>query len=48
MLLVEQNTVMALSVARRGYVLEHGQIVLQGASAELIGHPRVREAYLGA
>jgi branched-chain amino acid transport system ATP-binding protein len=48
MLLVEQNTVMALSVARRGYVLEHGQIVLQGLSADLIGHPRVREAYLGA
>jgi branched-chain amino acid transport system ATP-binding protein len=48
MLLVEQNTVMALSVARRGYVLEHGRIVLDGTAAELLDHPRVREAYLGA
>ena len=48
MLLVEQNTVMALSVADRGYVLEHGRIVLEGLAAELMDHPRVREAYLGA
>jgi branched-chain amino acid transport system ATP-binding protein len=48
MLLVEQNTVMALSVASRGYVLEHGHIVLEGSAAELLDHPRVREAYLGA
>jgi branched-chain amino acid transport system ATP-binding protein len=48
MLIVEQNTVMALSVASRAYVLEHGHVVLQGASAELLDHPRVREAYLGA
>jgi branched-chain amino acid transport system ATP-binding protein len=48
MLLVEQNTVMALSLAKRGYVLEHGHIVLEGSSAELMDHPRVREAYLGA
>ena len=46
-LLVEQNTVLALGVASRGYVLEHGKIVLAGASAELARDPRVREAYLG-
>jgi branched-chain amino acid transport system ATP-binding protein len=47
-LLVEQNTAMALSVASRAYVLENGRIVLSGAAGELISHPRVREAYLGA
>jgi branched-chain amino acid transport system ATP-binding protein len=48
MLIVEQNTVMALSVASRAYVLEHGEVVLEGAAAEMLDHPRVREAYLGA
>jgi branched-chain amino acid transport system ATP-binding protein len=48
MLVVEQNTAMALSVARRAYVIEHGDVVLQGAAAELMDHPRIREAYLGA
>jgi branched-chain amino acid transport system ATP-binding protein len=47
-LVVEQNTAMALSIASRGYVLEHGNIVLEGAAADLLDHPRVREAYLGA
>jgi branched-chain amino acid transport system ATP-binding protein len=47
-LLVEQNTVLALSVASRAYVLEHGRVVLEGPSAELARNPRVREAYLGA
>jgi branched-chain amino acid transport system ATP-binding protein len=47
-LLVEQNTAMALSVASRAYVLEHGSVVLDGPSAELMDHPRVKEAYLGA
>ncbi len=46
-LLVEQNTVLALSTATRGYVLEHGRIVLAGKSEDLIENPRVREAYLG-
>jgi branched-chain amino acid transport system ATP-binding protein len=46
-LLVEQNTVLALSVASRGYVLDHGKIVLAGTSQELARDPRVREAYLG-
>lgn len=46
-LLVEQNTVLALSVASRGYVLENGQVVLEGSAAELGANDRVREAYLG-
>jgi branched-chain amino acid transport system ATP-binding protein len=46
-LLVEQNTAMALSVAQRGYVLERGRIVLDGSSAALRGDDRVRSAYLG-
>lgn len=47
MLLVEQNTAMALSVASRAYVIEHGRIVLEGQAHELMNHPRVRQAYLG-
>ena len=47
-LLVEQNTVLALEVAHRAYVIENGHIVLDGAARELANHPRVREAYLGA
>lgn len=46
-LLVEQNAAMALSVANRGYVLETGNIVLEGTSQELLENPRVRTAYLG-
>ena len=46
-LLVEQNTTLALSVASRGYVLENGRIVLSGTSAELSGNDAVRSAYLG-
>jgi branched-chain amino acid transport system ATP-binding protein len=46
-LLVEQNTVLALSVASRGYVLENGEVVLQGSASELRSDERVREAYLG-
>ncbi|WP_244913920.1 ABC transporter ATP-binding protein [Methylobacterium frigidaeris] len=46
-LVVEQNTVLALAVADRGYVLETGRVVLAGPAAELKANPRVREAYLG-
>ncbi|RJQ81948.1 MAG: ABC transporter ATP-binding protein [Desulfobacteraceae bacterium] len=46
-LLVEQNARLALKFARRGYVLENGRIVLEGASAALLGDPEVRKAYLG-
>jgi branched-chain amino acid transport system ATP-binding protein len=48
MLLVEQNARAALQVADYGYVLETGDIVLEGAAAELAGHPRVIETYLGS
>jgi branched-chain amino acid transport system ATP-binding protein len=44
-LLVEQNAHAALRLARRGYVIETGRIVLEGP--DLLSHPRVREAYLG-
>ena len=47
-LLVEQNALMALQVANRGYVLETGRIVLAGPASELQANPQVKEAYLGA
>jgi branched-chain amino acid transport system ATP-binding protein len=46
-LLVEQNASQALSLADRGYVLETGEIVLEGAGRELLADERVRAAYLG-
>jgi branched-chain amino acid transport system ATP-binding protein len=46
-LLVEQNAFMALSIARRAYVLEAGRMVLSGDSADLQNDPRVQAAYLG-
>jgi branched-chain amino acid transport system ATP-binding protein len=46
-LLVEQNTSLALSVADRGYVLESGRIVLSGTSQALASDDAVRSAYLG-
>ena len=47
MLLVEQNARLALEVSRRGYVLESGQVTISGPARELLGDPRIREAYLG-
>jgi branched-chain amino acid transport system ATP-binding protein len=46
-LLVEQNSAMALEVANRAFVLETGSITLEGPAAALAGDPRIREAYLG-
>ncbi len=46
-LLVEQNARMALKFARRGYVLESGNVVLEGPSDELLENPEVKKAYLG-
>jgi branched-chain amino acid transport system ATP-binding protein len=46
-LLVEQNAAQALAIADRGYVLETGEIVLQGTGQELLADDRVRAAYLG-
>jgi branched-chain amino acid transport system ATP-binding protein len=47
-LLVEQNTHMALGAADRGYVLELGRVVMQGTPEELRRDERLEEAYLGA
>ena len=46
-LLVEQNALMALDVARRGYVMETGKITLDGPAAELKTNAAVQKAYLG-
>jgi branched-chain amino acid transport system ATP-binding protein len=46
-LLVEQNARMALKFAQRGYVLETGNIVVEGLSDELLANPEVKKAYLG-
>jgi branched-chain amino acid transport system ATP-binding protein len=46
-LLVEQNAHLALSLAHHAYVLETGEIVLQGTGVALLEHPSVRAAYLG-
>lgn len=46
-LLIEQNAMMALGVADRGYVLQNGKIVLTGTGKELLDNEDVRKAYLG-
>lgn len=46
-LLVEQNALMALSIAHRGYVLQNGEIVLSDTAANLRRDPSVQKAYLG-
>lgn len=46
-LLVEQNATAALQVADRAYVMETGEIILEGASEDLMQNPEVRRAYLG-
>jgi branched-chain amino acid transport system ATP-binding protein len=46
-LLIEQNARAALHIADRGYVLENGQIVLDGAAADLLADQDVKRAYLG-
>ena len=47
LVVVEQNADIALRVARRGYVLEAGRVVLTGSAAELRDNDQVRRAYLG-
>jgi branched-chain amino acid transport system ATP-binding protein len=47
-LLVEQNVRQALEIAHFAYVMENGRMALAGPSADLLGNPRVIEAYLGA
>jgi branched-chain amino acid transport system ATP-binding protein len=46
-LLVEQNALMALGLAQRGYILQTGEIVLQDVAEKLIVNPEVQKAYLG-
>ena len=46
-LLVEQNARMALQAARQAYVLERGEVALQGPAGQLAADPRVQAAYLG-
>jgi len=46
-LLVEQNAKAALKMADRGYVLETGKVILEGAAADLLENPEVQRAYLG-
>ena len=46
-LLVEQNALMALQTAHRGYVLETGKVVLSDTGMNLLQNPQVRHAYLG-
>jgi branched-chain amino acid transport system ATP-binding protein len=46
-LLVEQNAFLSLQIADYGYVIETGEIVLEGPCAELLANPQVKDAYLG-
>jgi branched-chain amino acid transport system ATP-binding protein len=46
-LLVEQNARLALKFSQKGYVLENGNLVLEGDSDTLINDPEVKKAYLG-
>lgn len=45
--LVEQNARQALKLSDRGYVLQTGEIILQGNSKELLSNPEIEVAYLG-
>lgn len=47
MLVVEQNAQLALAIANRGYVIESGEIILQGEASSLINDDGIRKAYLG-
>jgi branched-chain amino acid transport system ATP-binding protein len=47
MLLIEQNAKLALEVSDRGYVMESGEITLEGPASALLHDPKVRAAYLG-
>ncbi|PTT76880.1 ABC transporter ATP-binding protein, partial [Pelomonas sp. HMWF004] len=46
-LLVEQNASRALQLANRGYVMESGEVTMEGAGSSLLNDPKVRAAYLG-
>jgi branched-chain amino acid transport system ATP-binding protein len=46
-LLVEQNAIATLHVADRAYVMETGEIILEGEARDLMHNPEVKRAYLG-
>jgi branched-chain amino acid transport system ATP-binding protein len=46
-LLVEQNTHLALQISTRAYVIENGRLVLEGSSEEIMNNAYVKKAYLG-
>ncbi|RMX08737.1 ABC transporter ATP-binding protein [Corticibacter populi] len=46
-LLIEQNARLALELSQRGYVMESGELILEGPSQQLLHDPKVRAAYLG-
>lgn len=46
-LLVEQDVRHSLSLSNRGYVLEHGRVVMEGSGQELLDNPHIKSAYLG-
>ena len=46
-LLIEQNALQALKIAHRGYVLQHGEIIMNGPARTIMADPRVQSAYLG-
>jgi len=45
--LVEQNVLKSLEITQRGYVLEHGRIVMAGESTSLLANPEIKKTYLG-
>jgi branched-chain amino acid transport system ATP-binding protein len=45
--LVEQNVFNSLSISNKGYVLENGEIVMEGEGKEILGNERIKESYLG-
>jgi branched-chain amino acid transport system ATP-binding protein len=48
LLIVEQNADLTLRLAQRAYVMETGEITLQGESAQLLASPAIQQSYLGA
>lgn len=46
-MLVEQNANQALRIAKRGYVIETGELVLEDPAERLLDNPQVKESYLG-
>jgi len=46
-MIVEQKVMEGLEISDRGYVIEHGKLVKEGAATQLISDPSIREAYLG-